>query len=398
MSHRLSLVVRTSAIAGPFPRDREPTPGLRHPIEDTVNACDRHCPASDLLRMVLFAGRGGDGLHRSRARRSSREARRQAAQRRREARHPRLAPVRNRRKPPRQHARGAPQRPPRPAGPTDEDPEEQDFMSEARQAIEDGTLHLKQEEMVAYQHVMSGSRISRWRCSSKRARKMCFSTSSSPIAGHVRFQIVQVDLDVRQVIKCDVKGPGGEEMYEIRGFSPEARLVFRDRRGPARGHARRHRCPGAGLAGGVFLQDPGLLPGGGFQVGQPLRTPMIIGRLDWQPLEAAPSESDPGWIWVAIAGGCVVVGRWPRHWPCSAAAGGRARSARRGLSSAGPTVDQWLDQAQSGEWIIMTNHPMERCSGIIFRAMANLIRSILTLGWRDREGVGQAAIPRQIDG
>ncbi len=237
---------------------------------------------------------------------------------------------------------------PAPAGPTDEDPEEQDFMSEARETIEDGSLHIRKEEMVPYEHVLEWVKNQSLAVLEKRARKDVLYDEMVSEAGRDRFQIVQVDLDVRHVIKCDVKGPGGGELYEIHGFSPEARLYY----GIVEGLPE-------GMPAGTDVREQARLVGYFFKIQgyypvesksrSALRAPMIIGRLDWQLPEAAPSEPIAGWVWAAIAAGCVAVGGAAAAMALLGGRQSRAQALGQHPGSPPPTVGQWLDQAQSGE-------------------------------------------------
>jgi hypothetical protein len=281
---------------------------------------------------------------------------------------------------------------PAPAGPTDEDPEEQDFMSEARETIEDGSLHIKKEEMVPYQHVLEWVKNQPLAVLEQRARKDVLFDRFISDASQVRFKIVQVELDVRQVIKCDIKGPGGQEVYEIHGFSPEARLYYGIIEGLPEGMPVGTDVREQVLLVGYFFKVQGYFPVDS-KSRSPLRAPMIIGRLDWQSLEPAPSEPIAGWIWAAIAGGCVLVVGVATALALLGGRRSRARSPGQGLRSAPPMVGQWLEQAQSGELDNDDKPPDGAVPGNNFPGNGESYKEYTDLGLRDLGGRGPTSNP-----
>ena len=169
----------------------------------------------------------------------------------------------------------------------------------------------------------------------------------------MRFQIVEVSLDVRQIEDYGVEGPGGGELYEIQGFNRQNMLFLGVVEGLPEGMPSGTQIQEQVRLVGYFFKLQGYHPGWKTK-GAPLRAPVIIGRLDWQPSLIAPRDTTPGWVWGALAMGAILivgggmllkgllVGTLFRRPP-------RVRLPSLGPDPDAPTVDEWLDMAQSGD-------------------------------------------------
>jgi hypothetical protein len=169
----------------------------------------------------------------------------------------------------------------------------------------------------------------------------------------MRFRIVELDLNVRQIIRCERKGPEGVELYEVCGFTDES--------GPRLYMGVVQDLP-KGMPIGPDVQERARLVGYFFKVNsyyshlakpgaKPEFAPVILGRLVWEPSLLAGDNRDPipPWLWLAgalgvtaLAFGGVMIAVFR---------GGRRPARARFLSSLpdpdAPSVDQWLDRAQS---------------------------------------------------
>ena len=247
-----------------------------------------------------------------------------------------------------------------PTGPTDEDPDEADEIREARQALEDGSLHTRPEEMVAYNQVLAWVKNQPLGLLRQRARKDVIYDQFIADPEAMRFKIVQLDLIVRQVIKCDIKTTAGADLYEIRGFTSEAGQML---------YFGMVQDLPEGMPLGIQIREQAKLIGYFFKLqgyfsqvskpnARPLRAPVVIGRLVWQPTAPTKDESTPAWVWVALTIGVVVIGGAGigvsifgrrRHSPVL------PRRPGRNFDPDAPSVDQWLDQAQSGDLAVGNN-------------------------------------------
>jgi hypothetical protein len=236
-----------------------------------------------------------------------------------------------------------------PSGPTDLDRDEQDDIDVEASFIEDGKLHVGKVENLAYQRVLKWVNNQSVAALRKRARSDVLFDRYVSDTKKMRFQIVKVDLVVRHVIKCDQKGPGGDELYEIRGFTPGSRLLYF---GMVEGLPE-------GMPVGTDLSNQAQLVGYFFKLQgyyseetktkTPSRAPLIIGRLAWD--SPALADTTPDWVWAALAIGVVVVvggvvaivAILARRRPLSA----QLPHLSRGTDV--PAVNDWLDQAESGD-------------------------------------------------
>ncbi len=244
-------------------------------------------------------------------------------------------------------------------GPTDETADEMTIMDDDRQGIADGSLHMKIEEMQAYYRVLKWVENQPVATLCRRARKHVLYDEFRANPDQLRFQILQLNLTVRQVVPSGVKTPSGQEIYEVRGTTIEG--------GPNIFFGGVIDLP-AGMPIGETINEPAKLVGyffkiqGYFSMAQelsnkknlkPLMAPVILGRLVWQDPTPVKAASTPMWLWVAITASIVVVGIGAAmfahrfsHRPLPPLRVGSSHD------SDSPSVDRWLDQAQSGELIL----------------------------------------------
>jgi hypothetical protein len=251
---------------------------------------------------------------------------------------------------------GAPAKP-EAGGPTDEDPDEWDEMvHNDALVIDDGTLKISKAEQFAYSRVLmwvNNQSLARLR---ERVRKenndLPFDRLVSDPA-EMRFEIVEVSLNVRQVEDYGVEGPGGGELYEIQGFNRQNMLFLGVVEGLPEGMPSGAQIQEQVRLVGYFFKLQGYYPSWKTK-GPPLRAPVIVGKLVWLPSQAAPRDTTPGWVWVALAMGAIVVVSGGVFLKSVLVGGLFRRPPRVRLPSLGPNpdapaVDEWLDMAQSGD-------------------------------------------------
>jgi hypothetical protein len=208
--------------------------------------------------------------------------------------------------------------------------------------------------MAAYDHLLQWVDSQSAQRLRQRARKDVVYDHFFADPEKMRFQIVQLDLHVLQVTKCDAKGPNGSTLYEVNGPSMQSGSMWY--------MAIVEGLP-PGMPSGVHVDEQATLVGYFFKLqnyysllskpgARPLTAPVIVGRLIWRPSPlATQSENLPPWAWAALTVGgvvtCAGIGLW--------AVRGRKpsvvpqRMPGRNFDPEAPSVDQWLDQAQTGE-------------------------------------------------
>jgi hypothetical protein len=179
-----------------------------------------------------------------------------------------------------------------PSGPTDEDPDQQEDMEVERDFIKDGALTIGKVEMRSYDRVLKWVNNQSLAVLRKRARADVPFDRFLSDANKMRFQIVKTDLLVRHVIKCDVKGPGGGELYEIHGLTPQSRLYFGIVEGLPEGMPVGTEVSEKGQLVGYFFKVQGYFPAVA-KSNTPLRAPLIIGRLAREPSASGQRDATP---------------------------------------------------------------------------------------------------------
>jgi len=239
--------------------------------------------------------------------------------------------------------------PPVATGPTDEDPEEADAVAEEFQAVTDGTLEIQVEEMKSYKRILEWVRNQPFALLAKRARTDLVFNDLYDTPDKYRGQLVALDLNVRRVLKYDFEG---QSVYEVWGWTTESKtwlyvaVVLDLPRGMPIGPDVYEK----GRLAGYFFKLQGYHEAGAKPHAKPLQTPLLLGRLEWQPtVEPVVQSSDWGWGFVllgilgavlVIRVGLLLVGK-----------------TRRRLAAATPVVrpsstlaaEDWLDQVGSVE-------------------------------------------------
>ena len=241
-------------------------------------------------------------------------------------------------------------------GPTDEDADEKSFMEEAKLAITDGTLGMKREDMVAYNRVLGWVQNQPVELLRKRARGDVLYDQFLRDPEAMRFKLVKLDLNVARIVRCDVKGPGDSQLYEVRGHTAEG--------GPMLYFAVVDQLP-KGMPIGLNVQQRAKLVGYFFKLQayhsqasmnskltKPLRAPMVIGRLIWDaPPAPSTMPSFPDWVWatILIVAAALVIGfvmfkaKIDRSRPMPSLA------LNRNIDPDAPPIDEWLDRTVRSE-------------------------------------------------
>jgi hypothetical protein len=256
-----------------------------------------------------------------------------------------------------------------PTGPTDRDPIEQEDIKQAISVISDGTLEMGKLDMPAYFQILSWVDHQPLALLRKRAKKDVFYNDFRRTPDAMRLQIVELKLNVRQIVRLTnppkhgitepITTPDGKPIYELRGFNREG---------------------GTNLYFGIVTDLPKGMPVGtsidedvkligyffklqgyvsqeqqleALRTRKPpvaLKAPVILGRIVWIVSPPAVAETPPVWLLATIGGGAVVL---VVGWVLLAARRSRRPALPAIISGASPdpeapSLDNWLDQAQSG--------------------------------------------------
>jgi hypothetical protein len=185
--------------------------------------------------------------------------------------------------------------PPLATGPTDQDPDEASAVAEEFQAVTDGTLEIQVEEMKSYKRILDWVRHQPFALLAKRARRDLVFNDLYNTPDKYRGQLVALDLNVRRVLKYDFEG---QRVYEVWGWTTESKtwlyvaVVLDLPQGMPIGADVYEK---ARLAG-YFFKLQGYHEAGAKPHAKPLRTPLLLGRLEWEPtVEPVVQSSDWGW-------------------------------------------------------------------------------------------------------
>jgi hypothetical protein len=256
-----------------------------------------------------------------------------------------------------------------PTGPTDLDPMEQEDIKEAISIISDGNLEMTRLDMPAYYQILGWVDHQSTALLRKRAKKDVRYSDFRETPDSMRLQIVELKLNVRQIVRL-TKPPkngitepmttrDGQAIYEVRGFTQEGGsnlffgIVTNLPKGMPIGTSINENAKLVGyffkLQGYISLQQQ-LEAERTRRRPVTLKAPVILGRLIWVVSPSAAEEKPPLWLLGTIgsAATVVVVG-----WVLLATRRSRRRALPAVMPSAGldpeaPSVDNWLDQAQSG--------------------------------------------------
>jgi hypothetical protein len=183
-------------------------------------------------------------------------------------------------------------------GPTDEDPEEAETAREEFQALTDGTLKLGPEEMEPYDRIVEWVKNQSFARLYQRATKgLRYSNLYDDPERH-RGQVVALDLEIELASDAG-KNRYGVPLYEAWGASDESSgrlyslIVVDFPKGMPVGHRIHEHAKFAGY----FLKLQGYEPGAAKPGQRPEKAPLLIGRLEWDPIVAPPADNTTEWLW-----------------------------------------------------------------------------------------------------
>ena len=243
-------------------------------------------------------------------------------------------------------------------GPTDLDREAVDAMRKECQALTDGTLYIGEEEMFAYKRLIQWAHNQPLALMRQRARKDLIFDNFVSRPEKYRGQLVELDLNVRLVRKCDVKGPGGEQLSEVWGYTEESgnhlyavTVIDLPKEMPVG-----TRVYETAKVVGYFLKVQGYEPGGAKPNARPLNAPLLIGRILWEP-KVIPQVQSSDWTGAILGGVAVVL--------LASVLGyfmmGRNKQPLSSLPPIArnpdtPTLDEWLDRQDDAPEVILGNN------------------------------------------
>jgi len=238
-------------------------------------------------------------------------------------------------------------------GPTDEDPDEAKEAAMELQAISDGTLELQREEMVPYDRIVRWVRNQPYEVLRRRARTDVVFTQMYQHPEKYRGQIIALDLNVRQVLDAG-ENDNGAHLWEVRAWTTESKawlywtvVVDLPKDMPV-GPSVYEKAKFVGY----FFKLQGYHEAGAKPNSPPLRAPLLIGRLEWEPVKApqAGDDSSSEWVWglglLALLG--LAVGL--RLVYCAI----RGKPAKKPATVAGPEagesvpIESWLERPNFG--------------------------------------------------
>ena len=208
-----------------------------------------------------------------------------------------------------------------PTGSTDLDPMEWDDMKTNVSLIEDGTLEMNKLEMPAYFQVLNWVDHQPTALLRKRAHKDVVYNDFRKTPNSMRLQIVELNLNVRQILRAfgppengkemPITTPEGKQIYQVCGFTQEG--------GSNMYYGIVTDLP-KGMPIGTFIDEDAKLVGYFFKLqgyisqAQQLeaertrknpiiyKAPVIIGRLIWIVSPAAAEDDPPVWLFWGIGG------------------------------------------------------------------------------------------------
>lgn len=266
-----------------------------------------------------------------------------------------------------------------PTGPTDLDLMEQEDIKTAISVISDGNLEMTNLDMPAYFRILSWVDNQPTQLLQKRAKKDVFYNDFRKTPESMRLQIVELKLNVRQIVRLTkppkdgvtepIKTPGGKEIYEIRGFTQESgsnlyfAIVTDLPKGMTIGISINEDVKLVGYffkLQGYFSQQQQLDAERTGKKPVTLKAPVILGRVIWiASFSATETQKPPFWLLVSIGSVAVVI---VVGWTVLAARRSHLRPLPTiipdpSLDPEAPTVDNWLDQAQSGRLTLVESVP-----------------------------------------
>jgi hypothetical protein len=198
--------------------------------------------------------------------------------------------------------KGAPEKPASeklaPTGPTDQDREEKDAIEEEFQAVSDGTLSIRPEEMPAYKRLWRWVRNQSFPVLQRRARNNLTFTDLYQTPDKNRGQLVALEFNVRRILQDKLDGI---PLYEVWGWTTESKawpyvaVVMDLPEGMPTGTAVEEQA----TVVGYFFKLQGYHEAGARPNAPPLRAPLLVGRLVWHP-DRVPQTHATDWICVYL--------------------------------------------------------------------------------------------------
>ncbi len=242
-------------------------------------------------------------------------------------------------------------------GPYDEDPAEIMAMEMDREAIGDYEMKMDGSEMDAYKRCLKWAKNQPWALLEKRAKKNATLDDFYSDPDKLRMQLVELNLDVQLVQRCE-KVPGiKDQLYEIWGSREgsgnrlyTAIVIDKPPDMPA------GKVHLTAKVIGYFFKLQSYEPANAKPNAKPLSAPLVIGRIQWR---AAPPASSglaglglvlvlaTGVVVVLVVLGAMFMGR-KRSLVASSLAVGRDPSS--------PTLEDWLERPTDPEGILLGNN------------------------------------------
>lgn len=203
-------------------------------------------------------------------------------------------------------------------GATDLDPEQQQAVKEEFQALDDGGLKIRVEEMNAYWRLFAWTKNQTTEQLLKRAKRVSMHDLQQR-PDELRGRVVRVELTLKRLLPCETPEniAGVKTVYEGWGWSdathqwPYTILISDLPEKMPTGDNIHEKVTFVGY----FYKKQGYHDANAKPNQRPLTAPLLIGRVIWRPAPpAAAPKQDPWWMW-AIMGGIGVVVVVACIWP-----------------------------------------------------------------------------------
>jgi hypothetical protein len=176
-------------------------------------------------------------------------------------------------------------------GPMDQDPDEVQEAAMEFQAVTDGTLSLQREEMVPYDRLLRWVETQSFEDLWRRAKADVPFNELYLWPDKHRGELIALNLDVRQVVDAG-KNDAGVQLWEVLGKTQKSQawlywtVVVDLPKGMPVGAGVFERARFAGY----FFKLQGYHAGGAGPKDPVSKAPLLIGRLQWMPAQAQPTE------------------------------------------------------------------------------------------------------------
>lgn len=244
-------------------------------------------------------------------------------------------------------------------GPTDQDPEESEYMKEAFQAVTDSTLENTKVEMAAYHRLVQWSLNQPFELMNRRAQRNVLATQLFNAPDEYRGKLIRLNLLLIRVLKWDLKiydeGVTGKDakpskivpVYEAWGTTSDSgahpyNVILVDLPpGMPTGNSVHNRVHFVGYFFKVQKYYDGL-----HRVN---RTPVLIGRADWQAPPTPGFQKTDWYISYGFVGGVLVIAVVSLVVVFLSRRRRKNKMVITGSRSAAMAVEDWIDKAGGGE-------------------------------------------------